>query len=75
LGGSGEIGMNVNLYGADADVAGSDTTDQAAGPTNDDRIDTFAAIAGGAGYFKALWQRRNGLFIFLNVATVLIIPA
>jgi hypothetical protein len=37
-----------NLQGADADVADADTTDQNAGPTNDDYIDTFAAIAAGA---------------------------
>lgn len=37
-----------NVKGADADVAGSMTTDQNAGCTNDDMIDTFAAIAGGA---------------------------
>ena len=37
-----------NIKGADADVAGSMTTDQAAGPTNDDIIDTYAAIAAGA---------------------------
>ena len=37
-----------NLKGADADVAGSMTADQASGPTNDDQIDTYAAVAGGA---------------------------
>ncbi len=37
----------VDVLGADADVAGSDTADQAAGPTNDDRIDTLKPVASG----------------------------
>lgn len=36
------------VLGADADVAGSDTTDQAAGPVNDDAIDNFHPTAAAA---------------------------
>jgi hypothetical protein len=37
-----------NVKGAGAAVSGSDTTDQSAGPVNDDYISNFSAIAAGA---------------------------